>query len=59
MLSHHCLLVGFLNGVTRYVTVAVIFRWLPLQGHIKAPHIHNLQGFRGSWEIYTGEKNYI
>lgn len=55
VVSHHCFLVGLLNGVPRYFTVSVVLWWLPLQCNIESPNIHNLQSLRGAWEIYRGE----
>lgn len=54
--AHHGLLVSFLNGVTGDFRVAVVLWRLPLECHIEAPDIHDLQGLRGPRQIYRGEK---
>lgn len=53
--SHHGLLVSLLNTVACDFTVTVVFRWLPLQCHIEAPDIHNLQTLGRPWKICRGE----
>lgn len=40
--AHHGLLVRFLDRVTADLRVAVILWWLPLQGHIETPRLHDL-----------------
>lgn len=54
--SYHGLLVCLLNHVTKNFTVSIVLGGLPFERHVKTPHIHNLQGFGGSWEIYPKQK---
>ena len=55
LVSHHGLLISFLNGVTSNLTVTIVLWWLPLKCHIETPRIENLKSLWGPREIYRWE----